>query len=149
MRLNITHRAAQRKNRNLANPVTKSPKLVAKPSIAARRGASCGSAESRAAVIPWREIGRASVPGQEAPLVLAQHDREFVIRVGPNVLMSSAAHGSEEALAERALADRADRDKVAALLSGEADGNDTFIEIHAGAGGTESQAWAKLSQRTY
>ena len=34
------------------------------------------------------------------------------------------------------LADRADADKVQALLSGEADGNDTYLEIHAGAGGT-------------
>ena len=41
-----------------------------------------------------------------------------------------------------ALADRADRDKVQALLSGEADGNDTYIEVNAGAGGTESQDWA-------
>ncbi len=55
-------------------------------------------------MIPWREIARAAVPGEEAPLVLAQRDREFVIRVGARALMSSAAHGSEEALAERALA---------------------------------------------
>ncbi|MCB2062712.1 MAG: PCRF domain-containing protein, partial [Novosphingobium sp.] len=36
------------------------------------------------------------------------------------------------------LADRADADKVQALLGGEADANDTYLEIHAGAGGTES-----------
>jgi peptide chain release factor 2 len=48
-----------------------------------------------------------------------------------------------------ALADRADRDKVAALLSGEADGFDTYLEIHAGAGGTESQDWAEMLQRMY
>jgi len=48
-----------------------------------------------------------------------------------------------------ALADRADRDKVQALLSGEADGNDCYIEIHAGAGGTESQDWAEMLQRMY
>lgn len=48
-----------------------------------------------------------------------------------------------------ALADRADRDKVQALLSGEADGNDTYIEIHAGAGGTESQDWAEMLFRMY
>ncbi|MEE4349771.1 MAG: peptide chain release factor 2 [Pacificimonas sp.] len=47
------------------------------------------------------------------------------------------------------LARRADRDKVAALLSGEADGNDTYIEINAGAGGTESQDWAEMLQRMY
>ncbi len=49
----------------------------------------------------------------------------------------------------KALADRADADKVKALLSGEADGNDTFIEIHAGAGGTESQDWAEMLFRMY
>jgi peptide chain release factor 2 len=47
------------------------------------------------------------------------------------------------------LADRADADKVQALLSGEADGNDTYIEIHAGAGGTESQDWAEMLFRMY
>ncbi len=47
------------------------------------------------------------------------------------------------------LADRADADKVQALLSGEADGNDTYIEIHAGAGGTESQDWAEMLLRMY
>ena len=40
-----------------------------------------------------------------------------------------AALGDEGAAALKALADRADRDKVSALLSGEADGNDTFIEF--------------------
>ncbi|MBX7496202.1 peptide chain release factor 2 [Qipengyuania sp. 6B39] len=47
------------------------------------------------------------------------------------------------------LAERADRDKVQALLSGEADGNDTYLEIHAGAGGTESQDWAEMLLRMY
>lgn len=48
-----------------------------------------------------------------------------------------------------ALAERADADKVQALLSGEADGNDTYLEIHAGAGGTESQDWAEMLLRMY
>ncbi|MBV7266958.1 peptide chain release factor 2 [Erythrobacter ani] len=47
------------------------------------------------------------------------------------------------------LANRADADKVQALLSGEADGNDTYLEIHAGAGGTESQDWAEMLFRMY
>lgn len=47
------------------------------------------------------------------------------------------------------LADRSDADKVQALLSGEADGNDTYLEIHAGAGGTESQDWAEMLFRMY
>jgi peptide chain release factor 2 len=56
----------------------------------------------------------------------------------------------EDGLATLArLADRADADKVQALLSGEADGNDTYLEIHAGAGGTESQDWAEMLFRMY
>jgi peptide chain release factor 2 len=47
------------------------------------------------------------------------------------------------------LAARADRDKVKALLAGEADGNDTYIEVNAGAGGTESQDWAGMLSRMY
>jgi peptide chain release factor 2 len=52
-----------------------------------------------------------------------------------------------KALAE--LADRSEKDKVAALLAGEADANDTYIEVNAGAGGTESQDWAEMLQRMY
>ena len=47
------------------------------------------------------------------------------------------------------LAERAERDKVAALLAGEADANNTYVEINAGAGGTESQDWAEMLQRMY
>ena len=47
------------------------------------------------------------------------------------------------------LAARADEDKTKALLAGEADGNDTYLEIHAGAGGTESQDWAEMLLRMY
>jgi len=48
-----------------------------------------------------------------------------------------------------ALAERAERDKVTALLAGEADGNDTYIEVNSGAGGTESNDWASMLQRMY
>ena len=48
-----------------------------------------------------------------------------------------------------ALARRADADKVKALLAGEADANDSYVEINAGAGGTESQDWAAMLQRMY
>ncbi len=47
------------------------------------------------------------------------------------------------------LAERADRDKVAALLAGEADANNAYVEINAGAGGTESQDWAEMLLRMY
>ncbi|SHO65686.1 peptide chain release factor 2 [Pseudoxanthobacter soli DSM 19599] len=39
--------------------------------------------------------------------------------------------------------------QIAALLSGEADGNNSYLEVHAGAGGTESQDWALMLLRMY
>ncbi|MGD9541473.1 peptide chain release factor 2 [Methylocystis sp.] len=39
--------------------------------------------------------------------------------------------------------------QIEALFSGEADANDTFIEVHSGAGGTESQDWARMLFRMY
>ncbi len=70
-------------------------------------------------------------------------------------LMEMAEAEGDTALADDAvkslgqLAERAERDKVSALLAGEADGNDTYIEINAGAGGTESQDWAEMLSRMY
>jgi len=49
----------------------------------------------------------------------------------------------------KALAARAETDKVQALLAGEADANDSYIEVNSGAGGTESQDWASMLQRMY
>ncbi len=76
-------------------------------------------------------------------------------KTGTVELIELAEMEGDETLADEGvgdlekLANRADKDKVAALLSGEADGNDCFIEIHAGAGGTESQDWAEMLQRMY
>ena len=42
-----------------------------------------------------------------------------------------------------------ERRQVEALLSGEADSNDTYLEVHSGAGGTESQDWARMLFRMY
>ncbi len=53
----------------------------------------------------------------------------------------------EEAI--RSLQAEAARRQVETLLSGEADGNDTYLEVHSGAGGTESQDWAAMLQRMY
>ena len=70
-------------------------------------------------------------------------------------LLEMAEEEGDDALADEAvaslgeLAARAETDKVAALLAGEADANDTYIEINAGAGGTESQDWAEMLQRMY
>ena len=64
------------------------------------------------------------------------------------------AEGDEAMVADGAtaladLAERTERDKVAALLAGEADANDTYVEVNAGAGGTESQDWAGMLARMY
>jgi peptide chain release factor 2 len=49
----------------------------------------------------------------------------------------------------KALVERAAQKELEALLDGEADGNDTFLEINAGAGGTESCDWANMLARMY
>jgi peptide chain release factor 2 len=64
------------------------------------------------------------------------------------------AEGDQAVLADaenalRKLKDNAAKRGLEALLSGEADANDAYIEIHAGAGGTESQDWANMLLRLY
>ncbi|WP_162484890.1 peptide chain release factor 2 [Martelella endophytica] len=53
-----------------------------------------------------------------------------------------------EANLKKLLAD-AERQQVEAMLSGEADSNDSYLEVHSGAGGTESQDWANMLLRMY
>ena len=62
--------------------------------------------------------------------------------------------GDDEVIAEaetalKKLAETAAQKELEALLNGEADGNDTFLEINAGAGGTESCDWANILSRMY
>ncbi len=64
------------------------------------------------------------------------------------------AEGDEASLDEAArqlaeLAQAAGRAELEALLSGEADGNDSFLEVNSGAGGTESADWAAMLLRMY
>jgi peptide chain release factor 2 len=64
------------------------------------------------------------------------------------------AEGDEASVAEgesaiRKVEAEAARRQIETLLSGEADPNDTYIEVHSGAGGTESQDWAQMLQRMY
>jgi len=49
----------------------------------------------------------------------------------------------------KALQAEGERRQIEALLSGEADGNDTYLEVHSGAGGTESCDWARMLLRMY
>jgi peptide chain release factor 2 len=54
---------------------------------------------------------------------------------------------SEKQLAE--IKKRIDKLQLESLLSGEADQNDAFLEVHAGSGGTEAQDWASMLLRMY
>lgn len=53
-------------------------------------------------MIPWKEIDRAKVPGNEGEVILLARDQEFSIRTAGTELMNSRIHGSEESLAELA-----------------------------------------------
>jgi len=62
---------------------------------------------------------------------------------GDDALVAEAEAALEKLLAE------AERRQIESMLSGEADGNDAYLEVHAGAGGTESQDWALMLMRMY
>jgi peptide chain release factor 2 len=56
---------------------------------------------------------------------------------------------AEAEAAIRALSGEVRAREIETMLSGEADANDTYLEVHAGAGGTESQDWAEMLLRMY
>ena len=56
---------------------------------------------------------------------------------------------AEGEAALRKAAAEAKRREIESLLSGEADGRDAFLEVNAGAGGTEAQDWAEMLARMY
>jgi len=62
---------------------------------------------------------------------------------------SDSAMVADAEKAIEALLKRAEEQRLESMLSGEADGNDTYLEVHAGAGGTESQDWAEMLFRMY
>jgi peptide chain release factor 2 len=74
-------------------------------------------------------------------------DAVTLIELGEAEGDESSVREGEEAI--RALQADAARRQVETLLSGEADANDTYLEVHSGAGGTESQDWANMLQRMY
>jgi peptide chain release factor 2 len=74
-------------------------------------------------------------------------DQLTMIELGEAEKDSKAVADAEDAL-KRLKGDVARRE-LEALLSGEADANDSYLEVHAGAGGTESQDWANMLLRMY
>ena len=77
----------------------------------------------------------------------AMRDNVELIELGEAENDAAIVKEAEGAIA--ALKDTAARLQIETLLSGEADHNDCFVEIHAGAGGTESQDWASMLLRMY
>jgi len=76
------------------------------------------------------------------------------LRDGVELIELGEMEGDDEIVAEaeaglKTLKDFAAGKELEALLNGEADGNDTFLEINAGAGGTEACDWAQMLQRMY
>ncbi len=62
---------------------------------------------------------------------------------------ADAAMVGEASASLAAVAKEAKRLEIESLLSGEADANDCYMEINAGAGGTEAQDWAQMLMRMY
>jgi peptide chain release factor 2 len=79
-------------------------------------------------------------------------ERELEDQVGMIELGEAENDAGVVAEAEQALRNlkkEVARRELEALLSGEADANDSYLEVHAGAGGTESQDWASMLLRMY
>jgi len=106
----------------------------------------------------WNDPQRASRVMQERTSLddqlnaLSRIDRELDDQV--TLIELGEAEGDQSVIAEaeaslRKLKTDVARRELEALLSGEADANDTYLEVHAGAGGTESQDWANMLLRMY
>lgn len=77
---------------------------------------------------------------------------ETDIADAPELLELSEGDAAMQADIQASLAraaEKAQKAELAALLSGEADGNDCYVQINAGEGGTESQDWASILRRMY
>jgi len=86
--------------------------------------------------------------------VTAYEAMERELEDNVELLKLGEAEGDEAVVAETETAlvelkARATKLELESLLSGEADANDCFLEVHAGAGGTESQDWAEMLMRMY
>jgi peptide chain release factor 2 len=80
-------------------------------------------------------------------LVRDYDDALVLIELGEAENDNTSISEGEQAL--KRIDHEAQRRSVEAMLSGEADGMNTYLEVHAGAGGTESQDWASMLSRMY
>ena len=85
----------------------------------------------------------ASIPRLESQL----DDGVTLIELGEAEGDDASIREGEDAI--RQVQVEAARRQIETLLAGEADGNDTYLEVHSGAGGTESQDWAQMLSRMY
>ncbi|HEX9856888.1 MAG TPA: peptide chain release factor 2 [Paracoccaceae bacterium] len=106
----------------------------------------------------WSDPGRAQKLMRERQALMDALSTYKLIDTGlrdnVELIELGEAEGDTEIVAEaeaalRDLADLAQAKELEALLDGEADGNDTFLEVNAGAGGTESCDWASMLARMY
>jgi peptide chain release factor 2 len=74
-------------------------------------------------------------------------DNTELLELGTSEEDVDIIHEAEQAIYK--LGKKVEQARVQALLSGEVDGNDCYIEIHPGAGGTEAQDWAGMLLRMY
>ena len=106
----------------------------------------------------WNDPARAQKLMRERQMVLdAMSTYDLIdsgLRDNAELIELGEAEGDADIVTEaeaalKALVDLAAAKELEALLSGEADSNDTFLEINAGAGGTESCDWASMLARMY
>ncbi|MCB4820833.1 peptide chain release factor 2 [Roseicella aerolata] len=106
----------------------------------------------------WNDAGAAQKVmrerGRIADQVEGVQKLEQAVRDALELIELAEAEGDEAtadaAVADlRALATEAKRREIESLLSGEADANDAYLEVNAGAGGTEAQDWAEMLLRMY
>ncbi|WP_415014964.1 peptide chain release factor 2 [Brevundimonas sp.] len=106
----------------------------------------------------WDNPDQAQAVSRERSRLEAQINavREMENGLEEAVMLSEMAdeEGDEATLEDaraslKSIKDRAARAELEALLSGEADGNDAYLEVNSGAGGTESNDWAGMLLRMY
>ncbi|WP_334163406.1 peptide chain release factor 2 [Phenylobacterium sp.] len=106
----------------------------------------------------WNNPDEAQAVSRERSRLAAQVDAVKALETGLADAIGYAEladeEGDEASLEEaraqlKAIKERAGRAELEALLSGEADGNDAYVEINSGAGGTESNDWAGMLLRMY
>jgi len=106
----------------------------------------------------WNDPARAQKLMRERQSLIEEISTYTLIDTGlrdnMELIELGEAEGDAEIVAEaeaslKGLVETAAAKELEALLDGEADGNDTFLEINAGAGGTESCDWASMLARMY